>query len=378
MAAKTATPKPLKTIGESIIAYRKARPESSCEEITTFIKKHFPGCNTNPASVACTLGKASKRLNDPTLRPGRIEREREDEVQLETFDINAAAEPESKETEEEARDRIMLRYKTMKRLAPKVINQRIPSLIVSGPPGLSKSWTIKKAVDESGRTRHDGMLDVGGGGPMAVDGMVTTGWYDWIGGGCSEVGLYRALWNMRKGGVLIFDDCDGIFRDEDSVNLLKIATDTTKERLVSWRKNATWLDDYGIDRTFDFRGTIIFLTNIDFERTILQDGKMSVHYRALIDRAAYLCLTVRTARDFMIVLNEMAGGKNGFLHDAPHNMEDREIKTMFDFIREYQRDFYNLSLRLVGQLAQQMREDPEHWQADAKATKMKTLMSVED
>lgn len=377
MAAKAAI-KPLKTIGETIIAYRRARPESSCEEITTYIKKHFPGCNTNPASVACTLGKASKKLKDPILRPGRIERDRtEDEAQLETFDINAAVEDTTKETEEEARDRIMLRYKTMRRLAPKVIDQKIPSLIISGPPGLSKSYTIKKAIDASGRLRHDGMLDVGGGGPMEVDGMKTNGWYDWIAGACSEVGLYRALWNMRKGGVLIFDDCDGIFRDEDSINLLKIATDTTKERLVSWRKNATWLDDYGIDRTFDFRGTIIFLTNIDFEKTILQDGKMTVHYRALIDRAAYLCLTVRTARDFMIVLNDMAGGKNGFLHDEPYNLTDKEITTMFDFIKEHQRDFYNLSLRLVGQLAQQMREDPDHWQMDAKATKMKTLQSSE-
>lgn len=369
--------KPMKTIGETIIAYRKAHPQSSCEEITKFVKKHFPGCNTNPASVACTLGKASKKLNDPVLRPGRIERAEKDEVQLETFDINAATTEDTKETDEEARERIMLRYTTMKRLAPKVILGRLQSLIVSGPPGLSKSWTIKQAIDESGRLRHDGMTDVGGGGPMEVDGMHTNGWYDWISGGCSEVGLYRALWNMRKNGVLIFDDCDGVYRDEDSINLLKIATDTTKERLVSWRKNATWLDDYGIDRTFDFKGTIIFLTNIDFEKTILQEGKMTEHYKAFIDRAAYLCLTVRTARDFMIVLNEIAGGKNGFLRHPPYNLNDAELKRLFDFVREHQRDFYNLSLRLVGQLATQMREDPEHWQTDAKATKMKTLQVVE-
>lgn len=374
MAKATATViKPLKTIGETIIAYRRAKPESSCEEITVFIKKHFPGCNTNPASVACTLGKASKKLKDPVLRPGRIEKTVEDEVQLETFDINAAEPEGTKETDEEARDRIMLRYATMKRLAPKTIDGRLQSLIISGPPGLSKSWTIKHAIDASGRLRHDGMTDVGGGGPMEVDGMKTNGWYDWISGGCSEVGLYRALWNMRKGGVLVFDDCDGVYRDEDSINLLKIATDTTKERLVSWRKNATWLDDYGIDRTFDFKGTIIFLTNIDFERTIQQEGKMTEHYKAFIDRAAYLCLTVRTARDFMIVLNELAGGKNGFLRHAPYNLDDKDIKTLFDFIGEHQRDFYNLSLRLVGQLAVQMKDDPEHWQSDAKATKMKTL-----
>ena len=54
--------KPLKTIGETIIAYRQASPSSTCEEITQYIKKHCPKCNTNPASVACTLGKAAKKL----------------------------------------------------------------------------------------------------------------------------------------------------------------------------------------------------------------------------------------------------------------------------------------------------------------------------
>lgn len=366
--------KPEKTIGETIIAYRRYRPESTCEEITQYVKKNFPGCNTNPSSVACTLGKASKKFNDPVLRPGRVDRG-EDDVKLETFDINAAVEEDKlEETEEEARERIMMRYTTMDRLAPKVLQGKLNSLIVSGPPGLSKSWSIKKAVEDSGRMRHDGMLDVGGGGPSMVEGLVNNGWYDWISGGCSEVGLYRALWNMRKGGVLIFDDCDGVYRDEDSINLLKIATDTTRERLVSWRKNATWLDDYGIDRTFDFKGNIMFITNIDFEKTIQGDGKMTEHFKAFIDRAAYLCLTVRTARDFMIVLEEKAGGKHGFLHDAPYNFDDKKIKTLFEFVREHQRNFYNLSLRLVGQLAHQMIEDPEHWQMDARATKMRTIM----
>lgn len=368
---------PASTIGETIIAYRRHNPKSSCEEITQYIKKNFPGCNTNPASVACTLGKASKKFNDPVLRPGRVERQQsEDEVELDTYDINAADDDEDKEnleSEEEIRERIMMRYKTMKRLAPKVLDNRLNSLIVSGPPGVSKSHSVMEAVIASGRLRHDGMTDVGGGGPMVVDGMRTNGWYDWISGSCSETGLYRALWYQRKGGVVIFDDCDGIFREEDSINMLKIATDTTKERLLSWRKQSNWLDDYGIDRTFDFKGSIIFLTNVDFEKMIKAESKMTVHYKAFIDRAAYLCMTIRTARDFMIVLNEIAGGKNGFLHDAPYNLNDKEIKKLFDFISERQRDWYNLSLRLVGQLATQMKDDPEHWQTDAIATKTKTM-----
>ncbi len=221
------------TIGDTIILYRQCNPESSCEEILALIKKHFKGSATTIGSVASTLSKACKRLGDQRLFPGRTMRRDDDDIQIETFDINASTEEEDKETEEEARKRIMMRYEAMERLAPKVLSGKLSSLIVSGPPGLSKSWTVKAAVDASGRMRHDGMLDVGGGGPTMIEGMPCNGWYDWISGGCSEVGLYRALWNMRKGGVLVFDDCDGVYRDEDSINLLKIATDTTKERTTT-------------------------------------------------------------------------------------------------------------------------------------------------
>lgn len=378
--------KPLKTIGETIIAYRVAHPDSSCEEITTYVKKHFKGCNTNPASVACTLGKAAKKSGNMVLRPGRVDREQKDFDAPVTFDINMQEnEPETpEETDEEAKARIMLRYDAMSRLGPKVIAGRVQSLIVSGPPGIGKSWTIKDSVDMSGRLRHDGLTNVGGGGPMSVkedelegrDILVTNGWYDWISGGCTSVGLYHALWNMRKGGLIVFDDCDSIFRDEDSINLLKIATDSTKERMISWRKNASWLDEYEIDKTFDFKGHIIFLTNIDFEQTILRDNKMSDHYKAFIDRAAYLCLTLRSARDFMIVLDWKAVGTKkepGFLFKEPYKLKPEQAKELMDFIRDNQSRFYNLSLRLVGQLAIQMTEDTDNWRKDASATKMRTL-----
>ena len=156
-------------------------------------------------------------------------------------------------------------------------------------------------------------------------------------------------------------------------HLLKIATDSTRERLVSWRKHASWLDEYEIDKTFDFRGHIIFLTNVDFEETIRRNHPSADHFRAFIDRAAYLCLTLRTARDFMIILEWKAGGAGGFLNNHPYNLKKSQIDELFAFVREHQAKFYNLSLRLVGQIAIQMIEDPNNWRNDVSATKMRTI-----
>lgn len=366
--------KPLETIGKTILAYREHRPAASCEEVLAYVKKHFPGARTTLSSVASTFSHAG-------VAPNRIAAPRQ--ADLPTFNPSAAPEHDPEETEQQARDRIFVRYQAMERLTPKCIGGRLTSLVISGPPGVSKSWTVTDALRASGRSRHDGLTNVGGGGPMSVretgedlEGKTFEhpGWYDYIGGGCTAVGLYHALWNMRNGGVIVLDDCDGVFRDDESLNLLKVATDSTRERLVSWRKNAAWLDEHEIDKTFDFRGHIIFLTNVDFEEVIQRNHPQAEHFKAFIDRAAYLCLTLRTARDFMIVLDWKANGNGkGFLYGAPYNFKKAQVDELFAFVREHQRKFYNLSLRLVGQIAIQMIEDPGNWRNDVMATKMRTI-----
>lgn len=363
--------KPESTVGKTILAYKKQKSSATCEEMLLFVKKHFPSCKTTLASVASTLSHAG-------IAPGRIgsKSTRDD---LPTFTPTHDDHEEIKETEPQARERINVRYMAMERLAPRCINGAIPSVIISGPPGVGKSWTVTEALRASGRLRHDGITNVGGGGPLNAlnektgERVATPGYFDQIQGSCTAVGLYMALWHMRNSGVLFLDDCDAVFRDEDALNLLKVATDSTRERLVSWRKNAVWLDEYEIDKTFDFRGHIIFLTNIDFEEVIRRGHKDSEHFKALIDRAAYLCLTLRTARDFMIRIKDVAGGKNGFLMKAPYSLDEKQSRELLDFVSDNQTKFYNLSLRLVGQIALMMKADLKDWRIDTQATKMRTI-----
>jgi hypothetical protein len=132
-----------------------------------------------------------------------------------------------------------------------------------------------------------------------------------VSGSISAVGLYQALWYTRNGGILVLDDVDDVFRDETALNLLKGALDSSPVRTISWRKEARWLDENGIPDRFEFKGHVVFLTNIDFE-TIIQSGKRDAeHFKALIDRSMYLCLTLRTRRDFMIRIRQVSEGDDG-------------------------------------------------------------------
>jgi hypothetical protein len=174
-----------------------------------------------------------------------------------------------------------VRYSALERMADRLVVGEIPSLIVSGPPGLGKSYTLKGAID-----RHAGDVD--------DENVFGNRVMDWVGGSISSVGLYKALSACRDGGVLVLDDCDDVFRDEVSLNLLKVALDSSKERVVSWRKESTWLITDDIPDRFDFQGHVCFITNIDFEAAIQTGRRDAEHFKALIDRSMYLCLTLRT------------------------------------------------------------------------------------
>lgn len=350
-------------IGQLVVDYKKAHPTASAHEILAHVQKKVPGCVTSLASVSSTLSRAG-------LATGRTKNVPHFATSTTNPKDMEAHDPE--ESVEEARRRINVRYDAMQRLAKRLVSGAIPSLIVSGPPGMSKSWTMTECLRESGRMRHDGLENVGGGGPFVEEGrIVHPGWYDHIGGSATAVGLYHALWNMRKGGLLFLDDCDAVFRDEDALNLLKVATDSTRERLCSWRKNANWLAEFEIDKTFDFQGHIAFLTNIDFEDVITKGHRDAEHFKALIDRALYLCLTLRSTRDFMIRIKDVADGEQGMLAKY-YGLNKAERGEVLGYVEEHKERFYNLSLRLVGTAAVCMKADPRGWKADIEATKMRT------
>jgi hypothetical protein len=199
---------------------------------------------------------------------------------------------------------------------------------------------------------------------------------EFVSGAASAVGLYKALYATKDEGVLILDDCDDVFWDDTALNLLKAALDSDENyRTISWLKEAAWLEREDMPPRFDFKGTVVFLTNIDFEAMIENGRPGAEHFKALIDRSMYLCLTLRTRRDFMIRIRQVACGDEGMLRSERFQWKLNKVqeKEVIDFIDQNKERFYNLSLRLVGQVATCLKADPKEWRQDIEATKMRTL-----
>ena len=160
------------------------------------------------------------------------------------------------ETDEAISARIADRFDILSVLTESCISGDSRALVISGPAGLGKSHTVEHALAQ---------WDPSGNNYTIVKGYVR------------PTGLVKMLWSYRSAGqVIVFDDADAIFFDDVSLNLLKAVCDTTEKRTVSWLSEAALIDDdtsVRIPRSFQFDGSIIFLSNYDFDAMIAKGHK---------------------------------------------------------------------------------------------------------
>ena len=127
------------------------------------------------------------------------------------------------------------------------------SVIVSGPGGLGKSFTVMNAL------RKSGLQDVTLLDEVEVGSAINTAkTFRVIKGYSTPKGLYRILYENRN-SVIVFDDCDSVLKDPVSLNLLKGALDSYSRRVISWRAD---FKDEDLPNVFEFKGRVVFISNL--------------------------------------------------------------------------------------------------------------------
>lgn len=225
----------------------------------------------------------------------------------------------------------------------------VRAIIASGPPGLGKSYSIETELAriDPGKKRHS-----------------------FIKGYVRPLGLYKALWDHREPGrVIVFDDADSIFHEELALNMLKAVCDTTENRIVSYLSDYNNLtsDTTGspIPKQYEFRGTVIFITNYDFD-AIVEKGqnKLIPHLQALMSRAHYIDLSMRTRRDYIVRIKQVV--REGMMQKAGLSKE-MEMEVM-GFIEEKAQYLREISLRMAVKLAGIRLLHRDDWQRYAVIT----------
>lgn len=268
------------------------------------------------------------------------------------FNVEPAAKAVELESEEAVIARIAERFEILDEMTRGTINGDVRAMIVVGPPGVGKSFGV-----ESELAKYN-LLNT-------LTSRRTS--YEVVKGAMTAIGLYAKLYEFsEEGNVLVFDDCDSILLDDISLNLLKAALDSSKKRTIHWNADSRLLRSEGIPNKFDFKGSVIFITNIKFDH--VRSNKLKDHLEALMSRCHYLDLTIDTMRDKLLRIKQIA--QTGTLFPA-YGMTHEQEQEILSFMVENQTKLREISLRMAIKLADLRRMSADRWKAIAMNTCMK-------
>ena len=261
--------------------------------------------------------------------------------------------PVVQETDDQAMDRIATRFAVLDEMARATTNGGIRAMIVSGPPGVGKSFGVEQQLEKA--SMFDRLAN-------------RTLKYEVIKGAMTALGLYATLFkHSDKNHVLVFDDCDSILMDDLSLNLLKAALDSGKRRRIYWNSDSSMLRREGIPDAFDFNGSVIFITNIKFDH--LKSKKLQDHLEALQSRCHFLDLTIDTERDKLLRIKQVHRDADGGLF-RDYQFEPQQEDEVLQFMWDNKARLRELSMRMALKIADLVKIS-DNWKMLAESTVMK-------
>ena len=255
------------------------------------------------------------------------------------------------ETDEEVMDRIEKRFSILDDMTKAAITGDIRAMIVVGPPGVGKSYGVEYQLEKAG------MFDQISGRKIK---------YEVVKGAMTPIGLYCTLFrHSDPKNVLVFDDCDSILLDDVALNILKAALDSGKKRRIHWNADSAMLRREGVPDQFDFKGSVIFITNLKFDH--LKSKKLQDHLEALQSRCHFLDLTLNTTRDKILRIRQIFR-KGDLFKDYDFTAEQGE--EIVQYMIDNHAKLREISLRMALKLAD-LTKISANWQLLAESTCMK-------
>jgi len=272
-------------------------------------------------------------------------------LEFDTEAIKRREKEVAQETDEQILERLGERFEILTEMTKAVKSGDVRAMIVSGPPGVGKSFGVEAVLQK------DGLFDT-----LAERKPK----YEVVKGAMSSIGLYSKLYEHSDAKhVVVFDDCDSILMEDLSLNILKGALDSSERRFISWNTDSRLLRSEGIPDRFEFKGAAIFITNIKFEH--VRSKKLRDHLDALESRCHYIDLQMDTNREKLLRIKQIVS--EGMLDR--YDFGDIQKDEVVEFITDNQDKLRELSLRMVLKIADLRKSFPNNWQSMAKTTCMR-------
>jgi len=236
----------------------------------------------------------------------------------------------------ESRFSINQRFGFVSDMVTMLANGAQASVVVTGPGGLGKSFTVSQTLTALGFKDVSVLED------FAVGTILKTAkTFRVIKGYSTPKGLYRTLYE-NKDGVIVFDDCDSVLKDPTSLNLLKGALDSYSRRIISWRAD---IKDEDLPTSFEFKGRVVFISNLSASNID----------QAILTRSLAVDLSMTTKQKIERMRHLLSTGE--FMPEF-----DKTIKSdAMDLIEKHQDTVKELSLRTLIQVTKIRQGAGKNW-----------------
>ena len=261
------------------------------------------------------------------------------------------------ESDADAMDRIKTRFDILDDMSRATIGGDIRAMIVSGPPGVGKSYGVEQQMEKA--SLFDQLTN-------------SQTRYEVVKGAMTALGLYAVLYKFSDPkNVLVFDDCDSVFADDLALNILKAALDSGKSRKICWNSDSSLLNREGIPNSFEFKGSAIFITNLKFEN--IKSKKLQDHLEALQSRCHFLDLTIDNDRDKMLRIKQVDRDVEGGLF-RDYKFQGNESDMIFAFMEENAHKLREVSMRMALKIADLFKiQKNNNWKMLAESTCMRRV-----
>lgn len=205
-----------------------------------------------------------------------------------------------------------------------VNTNRVNSLLISGPSGIGKTYTIDKVLTEYSEDLEN---------PIK---------YSKLNGKITPLSFYNMLKeNSDEECVLFFDDSDSILTNPISLNMLKAASEKTSRRTVSYVSSK-------FDATsFVFEGKIVIATN--------QRISKNEHFKAVVDRFHVYDMNISMTEKLAKII-DISKAENDFTDD----INQKAIQFLMKNIDSINPDRF--SLRTFIKLRELIELMPDSWE----------------
>lgn len=280
------------------------------------------------------------------------------------------------EDDQDVKDKIARRFAIVSKLVRAAVEGKARGIVVSGPAGVGKSHEVRDSLERSfeelvgeipdldapvlevsevDETEGDGESDDDT--PKAPAPKEATPEYRFVTGHCAPMALYQLMYMHRaEKSVLVLDDCDSVLYNDKSLNILKAAMNNKGTRVIDWGSKA--VEAVGLPTSFTFKGSIIMITNLDFDHPKFKNNSLGEHLKAIISRVFYVDIGVKTMRECFLRIEQVC--RDGQLL-TKMGLSDEESSEVFQYFEENITKFRELSIRTAEKLADAYMIDREGW-----------------